>query len=116
MSGIVIKVDPKVVKGFPRPLTPTGITKFLGLVVYYRRFVEGFAFISSPLTTLTQKKAKFEWLKASDKRFKELNDKLISALVLTLPEGNGGFIVYCDASRLNFAYVLMKHRKVIAYV
>ena len=43
------------VKYWPRPLTPTDITRFLGLARYYRRFVDVFASIESPLTTLTQK-------------------------------------------------------------
>ena len=51
----------KAVNNFPRPLTLTDIRSFLGLASYYRRFVDGFASILSPLTTLTQKSKKFEW-------------------------------------------------------
>ena len=50
-------VDPRkteAVKNWPRPLTPTYIRIFLGLAGYYQRFWEGFAYIASPLTTLTQ--------------------------------------------------------------
>ena len=43
----------EVVKNCPRPLTPTYIRSFLGLACYYQRFVDGFASIASPLTTLT---------------------------------------------------------------
>ncbi|WMV46137.1 hypothetical protein MTR67_039522 [Solanum verrucosum] len=44
-----------------------------------------------------------------------MKDKLTSTLVLTLPEGTDGFVVYCDASRVGFSCVLMQHGKVIAY-
>ena len=44
-----------------------------------------------------------------------LKDRLTSALVLTLPEGIKGFVVYCDASHMGLGCVLMKHGKVIAY-
>ena len=44
-----------------------------------------------------------------------MNDRLSSALVLNLPEGTKGFVVYCDASRLGLGYVLMKHVKVVEY-
>ena len=44
----------KAVKNRPTPLTPTNIRTFLGLAGNYRRFVDGFSSISSPLTTLTQ--------------------------------------------------------------
>ena len=61
---------------------------------------DGFSSIASPLTGLTQKEVKFEWLEACEKGFQELKDNLTSAPVLTLPEGNEGFVVYCDASRV----------------
>ena len=91
------------------------IRSFLGLVGYYRRFVEGFASISSPLTKLTQKKAKYQWSEACEKSFQELKDHLTSAPILTLPEGNDYFVVYCDASHMGLGCVLMQHGKVIAY-
>ena len=50
------------VMNWPRPFTPTDISSFLGLVCYCRRFEDCFASIASPLTTLTQKSVKFEWL------------------------------------------------------
>ena len=95
-----IKVDPKkteAVKNWPRPLSSSDIRSFLGLACYYRRFVEGFASISSSLTKLTQKKTKYQWSEACQKSFQELKDRLTSAHILTLPEGDDGFVVYCDA-------------------
>ena len=44
-----------------------------------------------------------------------LKDSLTSALVLTLPEGTKGFVVYCDASRVSLGCSLMKKGKLIAY-
>ena len=44
-----------------------------------------------------------------------MKGNLTSALVLTLPEGSKGFVVYCDASLVGLGCVLMKHGKVIAY-
>lgn len=62
VSGDDIMVDPKkmeTVKNWPRPLSPSNIRRFLGLVGCYRKFVEGwFSFIASPLTRLTQKRRK----------------------------------------------------------
>ena len=45
----------EAIQFWPKPISPTDIKSFLGLVGYYRRFVDGFEFIASPLTTLTQK-------------------------------------------------------------
>ncbi|WMV24839.1 hypothetical protein MTR67_018224 [Solanum verrucosum] len=106
-----IEVDLKktdAVKSWPRLLTHSDISSLSGLVGYYRRFVEGFSSISSPLTTLTQKKAKFVWSDACEKSFQELKDRLTFTPVLTLPEGTDGFVVYCDASRVGLECVLMQ--------
>ena len=59
-----VEVDPMkidMVKNWPRPSNPTYRRTFFGLVVYYRRFVDGFSSIACSLTALTQKKVKFEW-------------------------------------------------------
>ncbi|XP_070002354.1 uncharacterized protein [Nicotiana sylvestris] len=64
-----IKVDPQkiaAVKNWPRPTTPTEIRSFLGLVGYYRKFVEGFSTLASPLTKLTYKAVKFQWSDACE--------------------------------------------------
>ncbi|WMV18695.1 hypothetical protein MTR67_012080 [Solanum verrucosum] len=82
---------------------------------YYRRFVEGFSFIASPLMALTQNKAKFEWSEACEKIFQLLKDRLTSAPVLTLPEGTNGFMVYSDASRVGLGCMLLQNGKVITY-
>ena len=42
-------------------------------------------------------------------------DLLTSASVLTLPSGDEGYTVYCDASRVGLECVLMQNGKVIAY-
>ncbi|KAH0711565.1 hypothetical protein KY289_007524 [Solanum tuberosum] len=118
VSGDGIKVDTRkieAVQNWPRPTSPTEIRSFLGLAGYYRRFVEGFSTIASPLTKLTQKTVKFQWSEACEKNFQELKKRLITAPVLTLPEGTQGFVVYCDASRVGLGCVLMQNGKVIAY-
>ena len=89
ISSEGVEVDPRKteeVKNCPRPLTPTDIRSFLGLLGYYRRFVDGFASITYLFITLTQKSMKFEWSKACES-FKILKDRLTTAPVLTLSEG-----------------------------
>ena len=44
-----------------RPTNVSEVRSFLGLAGYYRRFVEGFSRITTPLTQLTWKNVKFEW-------------------------------------------------------
>ena len=49
----IAKMD--VVLDWNRPTIATEVKSFLGLAEYYRRFVEGFFKIASPLTCLTRK-------------------------------------------------------------
>ena len=88
---------------------------FLGLAGYYRRFVQDFSIIASPLTKLLRKNTKFEWTTECQESFEKLKACLTSAPVLTLPSRNGGYVVYSDASRTGLGCVLMQHGKVIAY-
>ncbi|GJR85478.1 putative reverse transcriptase domain-containing protein [Tanacetum coccineum] len=44
-----------------------------------------------------------------------LKDMLCDASILALPEGANDFVVYCDASKQGFGYVLMQRNKVFAY-
>ncbi|WMV29792.1 hypothetical protein MTR67_023177 [Solanum verrucosum] len=76
---------------------------------YYRRFVNGFSSIPAPLTKLTQKAAKFQWIEACEHSFQELKDRLTSSPVLSLPYGSEGYAVYCDASGVGLGCVLMQH-------
>nr|GEU32016.1 hypothetical protein [Tanacetum cinerariifolium] len=100
---------------WPRPKTVTESRSFLGLAGYYRRFLEGFSCLSLPLTKLMRKGEKFVWDEEREKSFEELKKRLVSAPILTLPFGSGGFQIYSDASKKGLGCVLMQHHKVIAY-
>ncbi|GJT82937.1 putative reverse transcriptase domain-containing protein [Tanacetum coccineum] len=91
INGNRIHVDHskiEAVKNWKAPRTPTEVPSFLGLVRYYRRFIENFSKIAKSLTVLTQK---------------------------TLLDGPEDFVVYCDASGIGLGCVLMQRGKVIAY-
>ena len=56
--------------------------------------MNGFVRIASPLTTLAQKSKKFEWSESYEIRFQILKHRFTSSLVLTLPAGTKGSVVY----------------------
>ncbi|GKG05771.1 putative reverse transcriptase domain-containing protein, partial [Tanacetum coccineum] len=92
-----IHVDPakiESIKDWTSPKSPIEIRQFLGLVGYYRRFIEGFSKIAKPMTKLTQKKVKFEWGDKQEEAFQLLKQKLCSAPILALLEGSEDFIAY----------------------
>ncbi|GKD26764.1 reverse transcriptase domain-containing protein [Tanacetum coccineum] len=113
-----IHVDPSkimAVKNWEAPRTPSKVHLFLGLLGYYRRFIENFSKIAKSLTILTKKCKTFDWGKEQELAFQSLKDKLCNAPVLALPDGPEDFVVYCDTSGLGLGCVLMQKGKVIAY-
>ncbi|KAL0551796.1 hypothetical protein IC582_010885 [Cucumis melo] len=113
-----VSVDPakiEAVTGWTRPSTVSEVRSFLGLAGYYRRFVENFSRIATPLTQLTRKGAPFVWSKACEDSFQTLKQKLVTAPVLTIPDGSGSFVIYSDASKKGLGCVLMQQGKVVAY-
>nr|GEZ48859.1 putative reverse transcriptase domain-containing protein [Tanacetum cinerariifolium] len=70
-----VHVDPakeKGIRNWSAPTTPTKVRQFLGLAGYYQRFIEGFLFISKPLSKLTQKNKKYEWGMEEEEAFQTL--------------------------------------------
>ena len=97
------------------PKNVSDVRSFLGLAGYYRKFVEGFSKIAAPMTKLTRKDVKYDWVDACQQNFEELKGRLTSAPVLALPNGRDEFVVYIDASRQGLGFVLMQNDRVIAY-
>ena len=96
-----ISVDPskiEAVMDWNQPMTPTEIRSFLGLAGYYRRFVEGFSKIATPLTRLTRKEVKFTWTDACEHALQELKNRLTTELILTILRSGVKFTIYTDAS------------------
>nr|GEW76899.1 putative reverse transcriptase domain-containing protein [Tanacetum cinerariifolium] len=81
-----IHVDPtkiESIKDWDSPKTTTEIRQFLGLVGYYRRFIEGFSKIAKSMTKLTQRKKANIVADALSR--KERNKSLrVRALVMTI--------------------------------
>ena len=67
------------------------------------------------MTQLTRKNVKFKWKEECEKSFQELKQRLVTAPVLTIPLGTGGFVIYSDASHKELDCVLMQNGKVVAY-
>ncbi|XP_052198293.1 uncharacterized protein LOC127805580 [Diospyros lotus] len=118
VSGDGIAVDPEKIRAivdWPRPTTMTEIQSFLGLAGYYRRFIKGFARLSSPITKLTRKDARFDWTDDCEIAFQEPKRKLTTTPMLAIPKSGKKFIIFSDASYMGLGCVLMQEGRVIAY-
>jgi hypothetical protein len=113
-----ISIDPSKVKDVLSLNTPhnvSDIRSFLGLAGYYRRFIEGFFKITKPMTKLLEKGKTFEWTPKHEANFQELKKRLTTAPVLTMPDMEKPFSIYCNASGQGLGYMLMQHDHVVAH-
>ena len=94
------------VDSFPVPKSVKEVRSFLGLCNYYRRFVEKFASIASPLNRLTRKDVSFVWTPECEEAFVELKRRLCSPPILAYPDFHQPFHLYTDASQSAIGYVL----------
>jgi hypothetical protein len=109
-----ISVDPSKVKdmlSWNTPQNVSDIRSFLGLTGYYGRFIEGFSKISKPMMELLAKGNTFEWTPRHETSFQELKKRLTMAPVLTMPDMEKPFSIYCDASGHVVAYASRQLRK-----
>ncbi|WVZ52824.1 hypothetical protein U9M48_003844 [Paspalum notatum var. saurae] len=109
-----IMVDPSKISSvmdWKVPEVVKEVCGFLGLVGYYRRFIESFSKIAKPMTSLLEKGVPFIWTKERQAAFDELKKRLTTAPVLTLPDLTKSFTVYWDASKEGLSCVLMQEGK-----
>jgi hypothetical protein len=111
-----ISVDPSKVKdvlSWKTPQNVSDIRSFLGLAGYYRRFIEGFSTISKPMTELLAKDNTFEWTPRRETSFQELKKRLTMTPLLTMPDMEKPFSIYCDPSGQGLGCVLMQDDHIV---
>ena len=96
-----IKMEEEKVKGVLDWLTPKCVKdmqKFLGLVNYYYRFIEGFASIARSLHNMVKKDQKWNWTERQEEVFRELKERFTKELVLATPDLDKKMRMKVDAS------------------
>ena len=115
-SGVSVDMEKvEVVMGWERLKSVFEIRSFLGLTEYYRRLIENFSKLVTPMTKLTRKEVKFEWNDVYERAFQELKMRLTSAPIMIVLKGGQRYTVYCDVSKHGLGCVLMQSGRVVAY-
>lgn len=109
----------EAVQKFPRPSKVRDVQSFLGLLNYYRKFIQNFSKIASPINNLLKKDTLFEWTEECESSFKELKGFLVNPPLLIYPDFDLPFNLTTDASKLAIGAVLSQSKvgldKPIAY-
>ena len=79
---------------------------FVGLCSYYRRHIQGFTELATPLYELASKGTDFEWTKRRHEAFCQLKNALTSAAILGFPQEDGLWYLDTDASDVRTGAVL----------
>jgi hypothetical protein len=119
ISAEGVSTDPKNIAAVLKWETPKTIKQvrgFLGLAGYYRKFVRNFGQISKPLTELLKKDHVFEWTAKTEAAFRALQQALVSAPVLAIPDFSKPFVVATDASDGGVGAVLSQGGHPISYL
>jgi hypothetical protein len=102
----ILRILRRSLNGLGRLLLQRSIA-FFDLASYYRKFVEDFSKITTPLTQLTQKMVQFKWNDASENSFQESKKLLTSTSVFVLPYEIGGFTICSNVLRNGLGYVVI---------
>ena len=100
ISGKGLEVDKakiEVIQNFPLLSTVKYLRSFLGHVSFYQRFIQDFAKVSKPLTTLLCKDKDFIIDEEGKRAFTMVKQELIEAPILQSPNWDLPFEIMCDA-------------------
>ena len=94
------------IRKMPAPKPPKEVKQFLGLIGYYRKFIQHFSDLSRPLTRLTRHDAKFELSEKCEKSFNRLRKLLMEYPILRYLDPAKPYTIYTDASGIGWSRVL----------
>lgn len=106
-SGVKPNPDKiSAVMKYPIPKSTKEIKAFLGLLGYYRRFIQNFAQLTKPLTKCLKRGAKIEHSNEFIQAFENSKQVLVNHPILQYPDFTKPFILTTDASNIALGAVL----------
>lgn len=111
LSAEGISVDPEQTVAIRERKEPKNVKQLLSFLQTCSWFIENFAEISKPLSSLTKKNAEWRWDSAQQAAFGKLNELLVTAPILSQVDENLPFILKTDASGFAIGAVLLQGRE-----
>lgn len=95
-------------KSMKVPKNPEELASLLGFMGYYKRFIQGYDYLTTDLRKLMHKNAIWEWKNEHQLAFEALISKLAEEPILKLPDLERQFIVKSDASQTAWGAALVQ--------
>ena len=109
VSPAGIGMDPAKIKSileWPVPTSVKAVQSFLGFANWYRKFINDYSCLATPLTTLTKKSVRFTWSDEVEAAFRSLQQAFTSAPILRHYQPDLPLTVEADASDFALGCVL----------
>jgi hypothetical protein len=114
-----LKMDPEkieAIKNWPSLKSVFEVRSFHGLDSFYRKFIQNFSGISTPMVDMVKKRHKsFHWMEEAEKSFNLLKKKITEHPIMVLPDFNKNFQVRCDTSGFAIGVVLRQDDRLVTY-
>ena len=95
-----------IIVNLPPPTSFKKLYTTLGHTGYYRKFIKGYAHITTPMENLLKRDVKFEWTQECQCSFDILKEKMVTASILVFPDWKLPFHVHVDASSIALGVIL----------
>ena len=96
----------KAIQDAPVPTDVTQLKSFLGLLMFYSRFLPFHSIVLAPLNRLLQKDIKWKWESEEEKAFRDAKDLLLNSQTLVHYDTSLPLYLSCDASSYGAGAVL----------
>ena len=109
VSADGIKPNPDKVRSLvasERPFTVTEVRSFLGMAVYYKRFIKDYTNLTAPLNQLLKKNNEFKWTEQCQRAFEKVKLALATSPVLCHFCPDLPVVLRTDASRYGLSVLL----------
>ena len=113
VSADGLKMDPEKIESifnFPVPQNVKQLERFIGMVLWYSKFIPDFSTIAEPLNQLRRKKEPWKWTDECMMAFTQLKSVLTEEPILVYPDLDQPFSVHTDASNVGLGAVLLQER------
>jgi hypothetical protein len=93
-------VNIAVIVNLPPPMTVYQLRVTLGHTRYYKKCIEGYVKITTPMDKLLRKDTKFQWNEDCQHSLHTLKEKMVTAPILVFLYWEKAFRVHVDASTI----------------